>query len=40
VMNLALDTCVADRDRLVEVGSLVQEFTVVGFVTGEVGVVC
>lgn len=40
MMDLALDTCVADSDGLVKVGCLVQEFAVVGFVAREVGVVC
>ena len=39
-MNLSLNTCVTDRDGLVEVRGLVQKFTVVGFMGGEVGVIC
>jgi hypothetical protein len=40
VMNLSLNACVTDGDGLMEVGCLVQKFTVVGFVAGEIGVIC
>ena len=40
MVNLATDGIVSDRDRLVETRRLAQEVPVVGFVVGELWVVC
>lgn len=40
MMDFPLNGCIADRDGLVEAGCLVEKFTVVSFVAGEVRVIC